>query len=408
MSTDQPVTSLLDNDLYAFTMSQAARHQCPGVDVTYAFVNRTTSVRLADWISEKELTARLRDMSGISIQADELDYVESIKIGDERVFTDDYLRFLKGVRLPTYRVEVRDGQYDIRMSGPWEERVFGTTPCISTVSELYGRAYEKRHGDTNWRIEGQRRLDEKIPRINVHPSIRMMEFGARRRRSREWQWHVGRQLRDRLLPGILIGTSNVAMAKDLELTPMGTMAHEWFSVITAKDSATDESLRKGHDNALRLWYAEYGKMLSILLTDTFTTAYCLREMTRQQAEDWEGFRQDSLDPLQYGQMIINFCKKHGIDSRTKKLVCSDGLDVDAMINILTHLEYQFKLLFGVGTYLTNDTGMQPLSLIMKPTEANGYPAVKLSDNTAKSMGASVERYVRVLGCRPTHNYTLHS
>ena len=46
------ITSLLDTDLYKFTMMQAVLHQFPGAQVEYRFKCRNPGIELASMVSE--------------------------------------------------------------------------------------------------------------------------------------------------------------------------------------------------------------------------------------------------------------------------------------------------------------------------------------------------------------------
>ena len=41
--------------------------------------------------------------------------------------------------------------------------------------------------------------------------------------------------------------------------------------------------------------------------------------------------------------------------------------------------------FGIGTNLSNDTGLQPLNIVMKLVNCNGQPTAKLSDSPGKTL-----------------------
>lgn len=53
----------------------------------------------------------------------------------------------------------------------------------------------------------------------------LMDFGTRRRFSREVQQAIVKRLQQE---SWFVGTSNYDLARRLALTPMGTQAHEWF------------------------------------------------------------------------------------------------------------------------------------------------------------------------------------
>jgi nicotinate phosphoribosyltransferase len=99
----------------------------------------------------------------------------------------------------------------------------------------------------------------------------------------------------------------------------------------------------------------------------------------------------------------------GRDPREKLIVLSDAIDVKAIEESVRALRGQVNLSFGWGTNLTNDfVGCAPagvdgqlkaISLVCKVVEADGRPAVKLSDNPNKVLGSpdEVDRDRRIFG-----------
>ena len=81
-----------------------------------------------------------------------------------------------------------------------------------------------------------------------------------------------------------------------------------------------------------------------------------------------------------------------IDAHTKRLVFSDGLDLERALMLYRHFGDRTQLGFGIGTHLTNDMGdpavapeMRPLNIVMKLVRANGQPVAKLSDTPGKTL-----------------------
>ncbi len=183
------------------------------------------------------------------------------------------------------------------------------------------------------------------------------------------------------------------------LLPMGTSAHELFMVMACIMGERDEDIRASHNKVLQDWWDEYNWGLSIALTDTFGTDFFFRDMTYEQAKNWKGLRHDSGDPIDFGERAIKFYKDKGIDPREKILIFSDGLDVQTILKISEHFKSRIKVTFGWGTNLTNDLGFKALPIVIKVSEANGKPTVKLTDNLAKAMGRKedIERYKRIFG-----------
>jgi nicotinate phosphoribosyltransferase len=202
------------------------------------------------------------------------------------------------------------------------------------------------------------------------------------------------------------GTSNVLLAMDNDLEAIGTNAHELPMVLAAL-APHDEALREAPYRVLEDWQSYYAGNLLVVLPDTFGTTAFLRKAPDWVA-DWTGFRPDSMPPIEGGEQVIAWWRSKGEDPREKLLVFSDALDVDTIISAYSHFAGRVRMSFGWGTNLTNDfrgcapehmEGLEAISLVCKVTEANGRPAVKLSDNPAKAIGepAEIERYLRVFG-----------
>lgn len=396
------ITSLLDLDFYKLTMAQLVWRRFADWPVAYGLTNRTSrKVRLAEMVSERSLRKELDKVQRLRFTAQELDWLRSSPHIRRGLFCDDFLDFLGGLRLPPYDLRVADGQFVLGVKGRWSEAIFWETLMLSVVNELYNRELFRREDISSRMIalDGEVRLRRKLLDLRREtPNVRFIEFGTRRRYSRDWQAEVLRLIL-RHGPEMLIGTSNVDLARRFGLKPIGTFAHELYMVRAAAAGADDEALRRSHNLVIQDWWQEYGEPLSIALTDTFGTEFFFRDFTPEQARDWRGLRQDSGDPFAFGERAISFYAALGIDPKTKTVVFSDGLDARAIIALQKQFAGRIQVVFGWGTNLTNDCGYPPLSLVVKATEAYGRPTVKLSDNLAKAMGPpdEVERYKRVFG-----------
>ena len=395
------ITSLLDIDFYKFTMGQLVLHRYPDVLVRYAFKNRTSSVKISEFVSEEDLRHELDEARKLRFNNSELHYLRGTNEYGGRMFEEDYLEFLRGFELPEYRLEVVDGELVIEVAGRWCETIYWETIILAIVNELYNDALMSRLSRFEReavQAEGVLRLKRKIKKLRAKPKLRFSEFGTRRRFSGEHQDYVVGVLAEEI-PEQLLGTSNVLLAMKHGLLPMGTSAHEMPMTMTGIMHGSDDEILASHNRALQDWWDEYGWGLSIALTDTFGTDFFFRDMTKEQAHDWKGLRQDSGDPMVFGKKALAFYEGHGVDPKDKLLIFSDGLDVDTMIRIHGEFSEAIGVTFGWGTNLTNDVGFAPLSLVVKIVEANGHGAVKLSDNMAKAIGSSedIERFKRIFG-----------
>jgi len=221
------IKSLLDTDTYKFTMDQFILCHYPTTLTEFSFKCRTPNVPLADLIDIGRLKEELDHVRSLTFRADEIKFIASQKVNHRRVFEPEFINFLPHVRLPKYHLEVVDSTYKIEFEGPWQQTTWWETFCLSIVNELYGDAIRKRErlDPSHYIKEGLVRLENKKRQLRRYPDLEYCCFGTRRRRSRLWQEIVVENLAT-TMPDQFIGTSNVLLAKEYNLRPVGTMAHE--------------------------------------------------------------------------------------------------------------------------------------------------------------------------------------
>jgi nicotinate phosphoribosyltransferase len=297
---------------------------------------------------------------------------------------------------------VAENNFDISVSGNWAEAIYWEIFILSILNELYFRSLRGRlhyNGKKEVFAEGLQRLDRKISLLKSGPAVAFSDFGTRRRFSREWQDLVICRLCSDLPRTIFTGTSNVFLARKYGVAPVGTMAHELFMVMSSIMRGDESMIYTSHNRVLQDWWKYYGDSLSIALTDTYGTEFFLRDMTPEQARNYRGLRQDSGDPIAFGEKVITFYQGLGINPAEKTIIFSDGLDIETILRIAEHFAGRIRCAFGWGTNLTNDLGFSALSLVVKVVEACGHPTVKLSDNLAKAIGTpqEIERFKRIFG-----------
>lgn len=403
------ITSLLDADFYKFTMGQWVCKFHADRSVRYGFRNRTKGIRLLDEIGLWELRVQMEYARTLRFSKSELHYLRGTNEYRDRMFDEEYLGFLAAYQLPAYELQEIDGGFTLEFAGTWLEQIHWETIALSIINEARSR---RKLREMSWferdclEAEGKRRLAQKIAILKKHPEITFTDFGTRRRFSFDWQDYVVEALKSELSPTQFLGTSNTLLAAKHGLLPMGTSAHEMFMVIAAMFGRTEEGLLAATDLVLKEWWDLYGQGLSIALTDTFGSDYFFRTIKAERAERWKGVRQDSGDPFEFAEKAIAFYEGLGINPKEKLIVFSDGLNIETIVELHEHFHGRIKVTFGWGTNLTNDLGgFEPLSLVIKILSADGYPAVKLSDNLAKALGdpEEVERYKRVFGYTTTFN-----
>ncbi|MDQ0420329.1 nicotinate phosphoribosyltransferase [Peteryoungia aggregata LMG 23059] len=406
---DPIIRSLLDTDFYKLLMLQMIWKLYPQVNATFTLINRTTSVRLADEIDEQELRDQLDHVRSLRLTKKEMIWLAGNSFyGRAQIFEPEFLAWLGNLQLPEYELAKRDGQYELTFHGSWMETTLWEIPALAIINELRSRAAMRSLGYFTLDVlyaRAKAKMWAKVERLRELPGLRISDFGTRRRHSFLWQRWCVEALKEGIGPAFT-GTSNVLLAMDSDLEAVGTNAHELPMVIAALANSEAE-LAAAPYQVLKDWKRLYGGNLLIVLPDAFGTTSFL-EHAPEWVADWTGFRPDSAPPIEGGEKIIDWWKKMGRDPRQKLLIFSDGLDVDAIIDTYRHFAGRVRMSFGWGTNLTNDfagcapreiAGLKPISIVCKVSEANGRPAVKLSDNPRKATGdpAEVERYLRFFG-----------
>ena len=403
---DPIVRSLIDTDFYKLLMAQTVFHYHRDVQVTFALHNRATHIRLADLIDEGELREQLDHVRSLSLSRGESTWLRgNMFYGKRQMFSPEFMEWFEGLRLPPYHLEKRDGQYELTFEGAWPEVMLWEIPALAVISELRSRAVLHDMGRFELQVLYARattRLWEKIERLRGVEALGIADFGTRRRHSFLWQdWCV--QAMQEGLGRAFTGTSNCLIAMRRELEAIGTNAHE-LPMVYAALAKDDAELAEAPYKVLADWQREHDGNLRIILPDTYGTEGFLKNAPEWLAK-WTGIRIDSGDPATGAEQAIAWWEAHGEDPRKKRVIFSDGLDVDEIIALQARFGGRVKVGFGWGTLLTNDfrglagDALDPFSLVCKAVSANGKPTVKLSDNPNKAMGPAEEiaRYKQVFG-----------
>lgn len=407
---DPIVRSLLDTDFYKLLMLQFIWKNFPAVHVTSETTNRTTQVRLAEQISADGLIEQMEHVRQLRFRKSELIWLAGNTFyGTRSMFEPAFLDWLEhGFRLSDYEVLEQNGQLVLRFAGLWTEVTMWEIYGLALMSEMKTRAALGRLSELELDVlyaRAKTKLWAKIERLRRFPAVQISEFGTRRRHSFLWQEYVVQAMRAGLGES-LSGTSNTFLAYKHDLEAMGTNAHELPMALAALANS-DEELHSSQYRVLELWQKSYGGELLIMLPDTFGTTQFLQSAPDWVA-DWTGQRCDSKDPFVAGDEYIAWLMSRGRDARRKRLIASDGLDVDEIIALHEYFNGRIRFSAGWGTLLTNDFrdchprgehDFDPISLVCKLMTVEGRPAVKLSDNANKATGpvAEIERYRRVFG-----------
>jgi len=371
------ITSLLDTDLYKFTMMQVVLHHFPGAQVEYRFKCRNSGVDLTPYVDE--IREQIEALCTLRFAEEELAYLRGL-----RFIKSDFVDFLGLFQLNTKYIHVepaQDGPGEIRIviKGPWLHTILFEIPVLAIVNEVYFRRAQ-RGADFE---AGRRRLLEKIALVRDDPrlaELRIADYGTRRRFSKRWQDEVLLTLKKEL-DVHLAGTSNVMFAVKHGLIPLGTMAHEYLQAC----QALGPRLRDSQIFGFEMWAKEYRGDLGIALSDVYGMDAFLRDFDMYFCKLFDGARHDSGDPMHWGERLIAHYEKNRVDPRTKTLVFSDSLTIPKVIDLYRRFSGRARLAFGVGTNLTNDLGYTPLQIVIKMVRCNGQPVAKLSDSPEKNM-----------------------
>ncbi len=386
------ITSLLDTDLYKFTMMQVVLHQFPGAQVEYKFKCRNPGVNLAQHIDE--IREEIKALCNLQFQEPELVYLRSM-----RFIKSDFVDFLGLFKLNEKYITLTplpSGEIDITIQGPWLHTILFEIPVLAIVNEVYFRNAQK----VPDLARARQRLTTKMELLQVPglEELKIADYGTRRRFSKEWHVEVLGRLVDTLgssSTGQFAGTSNVLYAMTLGLTPLGTMAHEYLQACQALGPRLRDSQVFGFES----WAKEYRGDLGIALSDVYGMDAFLRDFDMYFCKLFDGARHDSGDPFDWGERLIAHYKSNRVDPLTKTLIFSDGLTVPRTIELYQQFRGRCLLAFGIGTNLTNDMDDAPrhvpLQIVIKMVRCNGQPVAKLSDTPSKNM-CDDEKYLAYL------------
>ncbi|OJT09538.1 hypothetical protein TRAPUB_13983 [Trametes pubescens] len=397
--------SLLDTDLYKFSMQQAVLHHFPNVEGTYRFTHRDKDVYFT-----RECFVRFQRSASqfdkIKLTPEEREWLAKAC----PYLKPSYLNFLSAYRFKPAQLRLsfepipedvdKDAHGDVKARGnihihavgPWQETILWEVPLMACLSEIYFTTADK-----DWNYDGQEEQAYEKAKTLLAAGCSFSEFGTRRRRSYRTQDLIMKailraQKDSPDAPAKVSGTSNVHFAMKYNVPPMGTIAHEWFMGVGAL-----QGYEHANSTALKLWEEVYNNVLLIALTDTFSTEAFYTDFVRDPhfAQHWTGLRQDSGDPFAYAPRAKAVYERLGVDYRTKTIIFSDALTVDKALALKKQCdELGFKCSFGIGTSLSNDfkkasdgaEKSRALNMVIKLSSVDGKPTVKISDDITKNTG----------------------
>ncbi|HCG8768909.1 nicotinate phosphoribosyltransferase [Vibrio parahaemolyticus] len=385
------IQSALDFDVYKVNMMSAVAALYPDAMVSYKFI-----VRSEEDLSEllPEVKAEVLKLQDVRFTEDEIAYMKRVApyLKPEFVEALRHFRFNPQSDVSFHNKTMSDGSSQLRITinGLWKETILYETIIMSIVSEVRSR---QRWSDIPFEqfqtvLEDKvRYLKAELERRNI-TNFKFADMSTRRRFSFQAQRTMLEYL-SKELPQCLTGTSNYHLARELDLTPIGTVAHEWFM--------GHQALVNVHDSqkiALQRWQKMFNGALGIALTDTIGIDAFLKDFDEELSNAYVGVRHDSGCPFTWGEKMIAHYESLGIDPMTKTLVFTDGLNFEQALDICEHFQGRVQVSFGIGTSLANDMGnyvndqgeaYQPLSIVIKMVTCNGSPVAKISDEPEKAM-----------------------
>jgi nicotinate phosphoribosyltransferase len=384
MKLEPIVTSLLDTDLYEFNMNQVIFHKHTNLNGVYHFKCRNEGVVFTKEMLD-EINEQIDYLCKLTFKEDELNYLRSI-----RFIKNDYVEFLRlwhPIR-DYVTTSLDNGNLKIIVSGPLFSAMQFEIYLLEIVNEVYFRF---QYNYAELLASAKERLAKKIEAFNTGKyTFKWAEFGCRRRLSKEFEGYALKELKDKTKN--MVGTSNVYYAYKYNLTPIGTYAHEYVQMFQGIDSIP---LAYTNYYAMKDWYTEYEGDNGTALTDTVTTDLFLKDFNRSMVNNYSGVRHDSGDPYVWGEKILAHYRKFGVDPKTKMLLFSDSLNFDKAQEIYEYFKDKCKVSFGIGTFVTNDTKVDALNIVIKLQYVNGRPVAKISDAPTKAM-CDDEKYFEYL------------
>ena len=381
MKPDFPIiNSVLDQDLYKFSMQSAILKLYDDLDFRATFTNRGKTP-FPDGFGEA-LREQVNMMADLALTQNEEKWLRECP--SLTWLPRSYIDFLKGYRYDPSEVTITQAGSDLAVTveGPWYSAIMWEVPLLATISELYFITTDQKPDYDLLRSN----LAAKTEKFRA-AGCKVTDFGTRRRASYGTQKSVIEEIVNNEWQDVYVGTSNMHFAHIFNTRPIGTHAHEWFMAHEALFGP-----RYANRKALEAWMDVFKGRLGTALTDTYTTDVFLRDFDYLMARRFEGVRQDSGCCVDWGEKIIAHYQKLGIDPTTKTAIFSDNLDADKTVNLQKTFGGRIGIAFGIGTNLTNDCGLKPLNMVIKASAFKVHdrwvPVVKLSDTPGKHSGSA--------------------
>ncbi|MCK9415750.1 nicotinate phosphoribosyltransferase [Candidatus Dojkabacteria bacterium] len=394
----QIINSILDTDLYTFSLCYLYLQKFPRAVGRYSFIDRNNT-SYPKGFAEK-VQKQIKMMENIKFSNDESIFMSK----NCQYYPTWYFIFLKGYKFNSSEVTVNQDEYghlNINIEGYLWRTVFWEQPILAIVSELA----HKMNGDFD-KYDNKKEYKKSYDKCKklIDAKVNFSEFGTRRRFSYNHQKLVVKSfvncMNDYNNGFGLIGTSNVHFAMMFNIKPLGTMAHQYISLIASIYGPVE-----ANNVAMNIWEDVYQGDLGTYLYDTLTRNVFMKNFSLKNAILFDGIRVDSGSNIEALEDFILKYKSLGIIPSTKTIIFSNALDVDTAIEIHKIVDNGMKDSYGIGTHFTCDIdNVKPSNMVIKLTSAKitenreWNNCVKFSDDKGKYTGNkdTIEVYKKLL------------
>lgn len=374
------VKSILDNDLYKFSMGYAYMKMYPDAEGTFMFNDRNKTNYCP--FTVKLIKNEIEKLELLSLTNEECEWATK----NIPYIPQFYWEWLKGFRFDASKVHIDrspNGELTITVTDKLYKATLYEVPILAIVSSVLNSSYVYDKGTM------YSRLKEKIEISNNH-QLYFSEFGTRRRFNYQVQHDVVKELSTSA--HYCTGTSNVHLAMLFNMKPIGTVAHEWIMFHGA-----NFGYKMANYKAFDAWTQVFDGSLGIALTDTYGTDAFFSNLSLKHAKLFDGLRQDSGDEKEFVEKAIHRYKELGINPLLKTIVFSNALDFPKFREISEYCKGKIGMCAaGIGTNLTNDVGCKPANIVMKlmacrmNAKQEWLHCIKISDDKGKAMGVRSE------------------
>ena len=382
------IYSILDCDMYKFSVSYAYMKMFPNAECTFIFKDRNKVKRTPEFL--EKFKEQIKKYELVHLTMEEFNWLVTNKSID--FIPVHYWEWLMSFRFDLDKMNIyldEDGVLCVDVTDKCYKASLYEIPVLFSIPEVNnaGKPIDWEH--TIYKLK------EKVEIANKEGML-FSEFGTRRRFNYEVQDRVIAYLKN--FAKTCVGTSNMHFAMKYDMKPIGTHPHEWFMFHGAQ-----YGYKAANYMALENWVNVYDGDLGIALSDTYTSDVFFRNFSLKQAKLFDGVRQDSGDEYEFIDKTINFYVNKGINYHNKTIVFSNALDFPKAVKILKYCqEKEINASFGIGTNLTCDvyapdgTKYDAENIVMKMSRCRMTPnqpwyiTIKISDDIGKHMGDNKE------------------